>query len=278
MKDVIEESKQPAGAGGFLGALVRALQAAHADPGKGGEVGQGQGQARQDGHRQESGNSRPDGHPVDPGGDRLLQRPAGRRFHGRAAREPGHGVPRARDQGQDRRRGKRPDESRRRGACRRQCRRGRQSLRAIAHTGRRQCRGACRARALLRADRRARAGQADARAWCPKPSATTRRSPPRAPRSRSPSRPSRSARSTNWKRKSRPIRSTIRRASISPPRSTPRASARKPPIICSRSSSATANGTTTRARKQLVQFFEAWGPTDAATVEGRKRLSSILFS
>ena len=32
------------------------------------------------------------------------------------------------------------------------------------------------------------------------------------------------------------------------------------------------------ARKQLVQFFEAWGPTDDATVEGRKRLSSILFS
>lgn len=32
------------------------------------------------------------------------------------------------------------------------------------------------------------------------------------------------------------------------------------------------------ARKQLVQFFEAWGPTDDATVEGRKRLSTILFS
>jgi putative thioredoxin len=32
------------------------------------------------------------------------------------------------------------------------------------------------------------------------------------------------------------------------------------------------------ARKQLVQFFEAWGPTDDATVEGRKRLSSILFA
>jgi putative thioredoxin len=32
------------------------------------------------------------------------------------------------------------------------------------------------------------------------------------------------------------------------------------------------------ARKQLVQFFEAWGPTDPATVDGRKRLSSILFS
>ncbi len=32
------------------------------------------------------------------------------------------------------------------------------------------------------------------------------------------------------------------------------------------------------ARKQLVQFFEAWGPTDEATTEGRKRLSTILFS
>jgi putative thioredoxin len=32
------------------------------------------------------------------------------------------------------------------------------------------------------------------------------------------------------------------------------------------------------ARKQLVQFFEAWGPADEATIEGRKRLSSILFS
>lgn len=32
------------------------------------------------------------------------------------------------------------------------------------------------------------------------------------------------------------------------------------------------------ARKQLVQFFEAWGPTDEATISGRKRLSSILFA
>ncbi|KJC61937.1 thioredoxin [Bradyrhizobium sp. LTSPM299] len=32
------------------------------------------------------------------------------------------------------------------------------------------------------------------------------------------------------------------------------------------------------ARKQLVQFFEAWGGTDEATVEGRKRLSIVLFS
>jgi len=32
------------------------------------------------------------------------------------------------------------------------------------------------------------------------------------------------------------------------------------------------------ARKQLVQLFEAWGPTDEATLAGRRRLSSILFS
>jgi putative thioredoxin len=32
------------------------------------------------------------------------------------------------------------------------------------------------------------------------------------------------------------------------------------------------------ARKQLVQLFDAWGPTDEATVAGRRRLSSILFA
>jgi len=32
------------------------------------------------------------------------------------------------------------------------------------------------------------------------------------------------------------------------------------------------------ARKQLVQLFEAWGPTDEATVAGRRRLSSVLFA
>lgn len=33
-----------------------------------------------------------------------------------------------------------------------------------------------------------------------------------------------------------------------------------------------------QARKQLVQFFEAWGPKDEATIAGRRRLSSLLFS
>ena len=32
------------------------------------------------------------------------------------------------------------------------------------------------------------------------------------------------------------------------------------------------------ARKQLVQFFEAWGFKDAAAIDGRRRLSSLLFS
>ncbi|HEY5278469.1 MAG TPA: thioredoxin [Pseudolabrys sp.] len=32
------------------------------------------------------------------------------------------------------------------------------------------------------------------------------------------------------------------------------------------------------ARKQLVQFFEAWGFADPAAVEGRKKLSSLLFA
>ena len=32
------------------------------------------------------------------------------------------------------------------------------------------------------------------------------------------------------------------------------------------------------ARKQLVQLFEVWGPTDPLTIESRRRLSSILFS
>lgn len=32
------------------------------------------------------------------------------------------------------------------------------------------------------------------------------------------------------------------------------------------------------ARKQLLEFFDAYGPTDEATKDGRRRLSSLLFS
>jgi putative thioredoxin len=32
------------------------------------------------------------------------------------------------------------------------------------------------------------------------------------------------------------------------------------------------------ARKQLVQFFEAWGPKDEFTLAGRRKLSALMFS
>ena len=32
------------------------------------------------------------------------------------------------------------------------------------------------------------------------------------------------------------------------------------------------------ARKQLIKFWEALGPTHALTVAGRRRLSSIMFA
>jgi len=32
------------------------------------------------------------------------------------------------------------------------------------------------------------------------------------------------------------------------------------------------------ARKQLIQLFEAWGPKDPHTMEGRRKLSSLMFS
>ena len=32
------------------------------------------------------------------------------------------------------------------------------------------------------------------------------------------------------------------------------------------------------ARKKLLEFFEAWGPKDPATLKGRRLLSAVLFS
>ena len=32
------------------------------------------------------------------------------------------------------------------------------------------------------------------------------------------------------------------------------------------------------ARKKLLEFFEAWGPKDPATLKGRRLLSALLFS
>ena len=32
------------------------------------------------------------------------------------------------------------------------------------------------------------------------------------------------------------------------------------------------------AKAQLLKFFDAWGPTDEATLAARRKLSSLLFS
>jgi putative thioredoxin len=33
-----------------------------------------------------------------------------------------------------------------------------------------------------------------------------------------------------------------------------------------------------KARQQLLQFFEAWGPMDPETINARRKLSTLLFS
>ena len=91
-QDVIETSRQLAGAGRFLGALVRPLQAADPDPREGRARRQGHSAPGQDEHRRPSGRS-----PASSASSRSprsspSQRPAGRRLHGRAAGEPGQGL------------------------------------------------------------------------------------------------------------------------------------------------------------------------------------------
>ena len=107
--------------------------------------------------------------------------------------------------------------------------------------------------------------------WCRKPSATRRRSRPRAPRWRSPSRPRRSGRWPSSKKKCWPIRSIIRRASIWRWRINAKGkraeAAHQLLAIVKRDRKWNEDG----ARKQLVQFFEAWGATDPATVRKAAR-------
>ena len=84
-RDVIDASRSPAGAGRFLGALVRTVPDARPGHRAGGARSQGQGQAGQDQCRREPGPGRPVRRAVDPHGLRLRRRTAGRRVHGRAA-------------------------------------------------------------------------------------------------------------------------------------------------------------------------------------------------
>jgi putative thioredoxin len=72
--------------------VVRAVQDPAADHREGGQGGQGRGQAGQDQHRPEPDAGAAATHPVDPCGLRLLRRPPRGWLHGRGARESGQAV------------------------------------------------------------------------------------------------------------------------------------------------------------------------------------------
>ena len=279
MKDVIEESKRQPVLVDFWARVVRPLQAAHAGPGKSGQGRQGQGQARQDEHRRASGHPGPDGHPVDPRGDRIFN---GQPVDGFMGALPESQVAAFLERitkdavgGEEKDLLKAADAALAEGnadealpTCMRSC-----SPRTAP-----TCRRSPALRAAYVADRRARTGQTDARPGSGSQAQRGggRRRARRA-RARRTGEVGRAARAS-WKRRCSPIRSIIRRVSTSRSRSTRRASAQdavKHLIdIVKRDRKWNDDG----ARKQLVQFFEAWGATDEATVDGRKRLSSILFS
>ena len=171
-----------------------------------------------------------------------------------------------------------PAEGGRRGARRRRCRRrGRACMRSCCRRTPATCRRSPASRAAM--SRPARSSRPSRRSrWCRKQSATTRRSPPRAPRSRSPSRPKSVGPLDELEKKvaANPLDHQARfDLAIALNANGKREEAADHLLeIVKRDRKWNDDG----ARKQLVQFFEAWGSADPATVEGRKRLSSILFS
>ena len=238
----------PAGAGRFLGAVVRALQAAHARSSRRSSTA-AKGKVK-------LVKMNIDKHPAIPGQMGIQSIPAVIAF---VNGQPVDGFMGALPEGQvnafieritkDKLGGEAQDllEGRRRRARRGRRRRARpSSMPQLLQRRAGQRPGARRPRARLRRDRRARAGQADARAGAARPSATMPPSRPRAPRSSSPSRRSRlgpvgELEAEGRRRPARPsgaLRSRGR-AQRAP------ASARRRSIICSRSSSATASGTRT---------------------------------
>ncbi len=171
-----------------------------------------------------------------------------------------------------------PAGGRRRRAGRGQCGGGRRGLRADSGRRRRQRARARRACPLLCRDRRARAGQADAGAGAG--GQAERGGGGRRPRRAGDRRAgaSRSVRWPSWKQKvlanpdDHQARFDLATALNANGK---RAEAVEQLLaIVKKDRKWNDDG----ARKQLVQFFEAWGFDDPAAVEGRKRLSSVLFS
>ena len=151
-------------------------------------------------------------------------------------------------------------------------------LRAASRRGRRQRACARRARALLCRDRRARAGEADARTGAGgQAQRGGGRGRARRARGRRAGQVAR-ARSPSSKRRSlaNPLDHQARfdLAIALNAKGKREEAAQQLLEIVKRDRKWNDDG----ARKQLVQFFEAWGFADPAAVEGRKKLSSLLFA
>ncbi len=158
---------------------------------------------------------------------------------------------------------------RRRGALCARADRGREQPQGDRRPGEAACRG-----------RRPRSGQGGACRWRPRPrraGSPTRRSPPRGRRCTSPSRPASVGDLAPLEKRSPRIPTIIRRASTSRWRSTPKATATTRPTRCSTIFKRDRKWNDEAARKQLLQFFEAWGLMDPAAVTARRKLSAILF-
>ena len=170
-------------------------------------------------------------------------------------------VSRAHHQRRGRRRGKRSAESGRCRARRRQRRRRRRDLCAVARRGQRQRAGARRPRALLCRDRRARAGQTDARPGA-RSQAQRRggRRCARRARDRRAGEVGRTARRSGKEGAANPLDHQARfDLAVALNANGKRDDAVEHLIdIVKRDRKWNDDG----ARKQLVQFFEAWGPTD----------------